>query len=193
MQRSASSGRRMPFTNSLRGQSLRSQLKSSQLKLASICRLITAAWISTSEKSVLSKFPRLGHAIEHAAEGPRRIGDAVLDQPGCIVHVQAEVVAQIAFAVAVHPDIGREHEGGIASRLGATDHLLRELALDDIELEPEVALGCGCHVLDRGIRGSRQHEGDARPLGRAGEQNVALRPKRAVQAGGPDYEGGSLM
>jgi hypothetical protein len=38
--RSASSGRMMPFTNNLRGQSLRSPLKSSQLMLESICRLI---------------------------------------------------------------------------------------------------------------------------------------------------------
>ena len=52
------------------------------------------------------------------------------------------------------------------------------LALYDTELEPEVTLGCGCHLLDRGIRGSRQHEENARPLGRVGEQNVALRPKR---------------
>jgi hypothetical protein len=96
------------------------------------------------------------------------------------MHRQAEVVAQIAFAVAVHPDIGREHENGVASFLGAMDHLLGELALNDVELEPEIALGCGCHIFDRGIRGSRQHEGNASPLGRAGEQNVALRPKRAI-------------
>jgi hypothetical protein len=47
----------MPFTNSFRGQSLRSQLKSSQPKLASICRFMTAACISTTEESAVTKFP----------------------------------------------------------------------------------------------------------------------------------------
>jgi hypothetical protein len=47
----------MPITNNLRGQSLRSQLKSSQLKLTSICRCITAACILTSEESAVTKFP----------------------------------------------------------------------------------------------------------------------------------------
>jgi hypothetical protein len=65
--------------------------------------------------------------------------DAVTDEPELLAHWQTEVVALIPFAIAVDGDIGREHERGIAGLVLAADHLLRELALNDIELEPDVA------------------------------------------------------
>jgi hypothetical protein len=63
---------------------------------------------------------------------PPWMHNAVMDQPGPIVRRQSEVVAPIALTVAVRADIGREHESGVTGCLGATSHLLRKHALNDV-------------------------------------------------------------
>ena len=68
--------------------------------------------------------------------------------PQAVMHRHREAISHVALAFAIDRNVDCQDQGGVAGVHGAQDQLLGQLSMDNVELEPQIAVSVLRNFLD---------------------------------------------